>query len=197
MKKFKIVIAAVVALLLVEGAWAVAPGGALGGGGKAAQQHPQQEGARVTTPAETGSPVSMDIQQMESSAENSNADLTPTNSHEVKVPIGRISSEGQAADEFDDASFAKVSAENSLKKESRHSLKQAIQQYRSAIKSKSPTSPTDDSMLLLVILAILLPPLAVYIFKGGITTEFWICLLLTLLLAWIGGIIYALFVILR
>ena len=197
MKKFKIVIAAVVSLLLIEGVWAVAPGGALGGGGKAAQQHPQQEGARVTAPVETGSPVSMDIQQMESSAENSNADLTPTNSHNVKVPIGKTSSEGQGADEFDDAGFAKVAGENTLKKESRHSLKQALQDYRKSIKSKSPTSPADDSLILLVILAILLPPLAVYLFMGDITTEFWICLLLTLLLAWIGGIIYALFVILR
>jgi uncharacterized membrane protein YqaE (UPF0057 family) len=52
-------------------------------------------------------------------------------------------------------------------------------------------------MILLILLAILLPPLAVYLFMNDITTEFWICLLLTVLLVWIGGIIYALYVILR
>ncbi|MBA2498147.1 MAG: YqaE/Pmp3 family membrane protein [Chitinophagaceae bacterium] len=49
--------------------------------------------------------------------------------------------------------------------------------------------------LLLVILAILLPPLAVYLHQGEINSKFWIALLLTLLF-WIPGIIYALVVIL-
>lgn len=49
--------------------------------------------------------------------------------------------------------------------------------------------------LLLVIIAILLPPLAVYLFEGSITTNFWIDLILTLLF-WLPGIIFALIVIL-
>jgi uncharacterized membrane protein YqaE (UPF0057 family) len=48
--------------------------------------------------------------------------------------------------------------------------------------------------ILLVILAILIPPLAVYLAKG-IGTEFWISLILTLLF-FIPGIIYALIVVL-
>ncbi|KMS95518.1 hypothetical protein BVRB_007580 [Beta vulgaris subsp. vulgaris] len=43
-----------------------------------------------------------------------------------------------------------------------------------------------------VILAILLPPLGVFL-RYGIAVEFWICLLLTIL-GYIPGIIYALYV---
>ncbi len=53
---------------------------------------------------------------------------------------------------------------------------------------------TDTDTLLLVILAILLPPLAVYLLRG-IGTEFWISLILTLLF-WLPGVIYALILIL-
>jgi uncharacterized membrane protein YqaE (UPF0057 family) len=49
--------------------------------------------------------------------------------------------------------------------------------------------------VLLVILAILLPPLAVYLHQGEVNTKFWISLLLTLLF-WLPGVIYALIVIL-
>ena len=64
----------------------------------------------------------------------------------------------------------------------------------------------DTNTLLLVILAILLPPLAVYLHQGEINTKFWITLVLWLLgwaafgaLAWfpmLPAIIYALIVIL-
>ncbi|XP_071725499.1 hydrophobic protein RCI2A-like [Rutidosis leptorrhynchoides] len=43
-----------------------------------------------------------------------------------------------------------------------------------------------------IILAIILPPLGVF-FKFGCHSEFWICVLLTLL-GWIPGIIYAIYV---
>ncbi|RYF79670.1 MAG: YqaE/Pmp3 family membrane protein [Chitinophagaceae bacterium] len=49
---------------------------------------------------------------------------------------------------------------------------------------------------MLVILAILLPPLAVYLHEGTTNTRFWISLLLTLLL-WLPGVIYALIVVLE
>lgn len=50
--------------------------------------------------------------------------------------------------------------------------------------------------ILLIILAILLPPLAVGL-KEGVTTQFWINLLLTFFLLWIGGVIHALVIVLR
>ncbi|MCL7050647.1 hypothetical protein MKW94_002521 [Papaver nudicaule] len=46
-----------------------------------------------------------------------------------------------------------------------------------------------------IILAILLPPLGVFL-RFGIKVEFWICLVLTIL-GYIPGIIYALFVLTR
>lgn len=58
--------------------------------------------------------------------------------------------------------------------------------------SSSPFS--DVPVILLVILAFLLPPLAVFLHRG-IGTEFWISLILTLLV-WVPGVIYALLVVL-
>jgi uncharacterized membrane protein YqaE (UPF0057 family) len=58
--------------------------------------------------------------------------------------------------------------------------------------SSSPLSDVD--VILLVILAIILPPLAVGLHRG-IGTEFWISLLLTILF-WIPGVIYAILVVL-
>ncbi|MBK9570178.1 MAG: YqaE/Pmp3 family membrane protein [Chitinophagaceae bacterium] len=49
--------------------------------------------------------------------------------------------------------------------------------------------------MLLVILALLLPPLAVYLHEGVINKRFWISLLLTILF-FVPGVIYALIVIL-
>ncbi|KAG6550868.1 hypothetical protein Mapa_007482 [Marchantia paleacea] len=46
-----------------------------------------------------------------------------------------------------------------------------------------------------IILAIILPPLGVFL-KFGCQIEFWICLLLTLL-GYIPGIIYAIYVLVR
>ena len=51
------------------------------------------------------------------------------------------------------------------------------------------------STLLLVILALLLPPLAVYLHEGDINGKFWLSILLTLFY-WIPGVIYALILIL-
>lgn len=74
------------------------------------------------------------------------------------------------------------------RKEVRKEIKQAIKDWK---KEKA-----SDTTILLVILAILLPPLAVGIYEGGLTSRFWISLLLTLLF-WIPGVIYALIVILE
>ncbi len=70
--------------------------------------------------------------------------------------------------------------------------KKELKAYKAARKAgKEPSTDT----LLLVILAILLPPLAVYLHEGEINNRFWISLLLTILF-WIPGVIYALIIIL-
>ncbi|MDE3236786.1 MAG: YqaE/Pmp3 family membrane protein [Bacteroidota bacterium] len=60
---------------------------------------------------------------------------------------------------------------------------------------KKAGGDADTNTILLCIVAILLPPLAVYLYEKEINTKFWISLLLTLLF-WLPGIIYALLVIL-
>ncbi len=78
------------------------------------------------------------------------------------------------------------------KKERIKLVKKEIKAYKAAKKANQEPS---TNTLLLVILAILLPPLAVYLHQGEINNKFWISLLLTLLF-WLPGIIYALIVIL-
>jgi uncharacterized membrane protein YqaE (UPF0057 family) len=76
------------------------------------------------------------------------------------------------------------------KKERFKEIKRTVKDYKA---NKSAEASTNT--LLLVILAILLPPLAVYLHEGAINNKFWIDLILTLLL-WLPGVIYALIVVL-
>jgi len=80
-----------------------------------------------------------------------------------------------------------------LKKENRQQRKQ----FKSALKAKLKElrQAGDTDLLLLVIVAILLPPLAMFIYEDGITNRFWISLLLTLLF-YVPGLIYTLVIIL-
>jgi uncharacterized membrane protein YqaE (UPF0057 family) len=71
--------------------------------------------------------------------------------------------------------------------------KKTIKQFK-ANKRAGMAAPSDNTVLL-VILAILLPPLAVYLHQGEINTKFWISILLTLLF-WLPGVVYALIIIL-
>ena len=78
------------------------------------------------------------------------------------------------------------------KKERVKEVKKAVKQFNAEKKAgKEPSTNT----LLLVILALLLPPLAVYLHQGEINSKFWISLILTLLF-FIPGVIYALIVVL-
>jgi uncharacterized membrane protein YqaE (UPF0057 family) len=80
-------------------------------------------------------------------------------------------------------------------------------QVREAIKSQiranrkqgqnldRPAAPfADDMLIICVLLAILFPPLGVAIWEEGITSHFWIALLLTLFF-YIPGLIYAIYII--
>lgn len=70
-------------------------------------------------------------------------------------------------------------------------VKSLMKEYKA---NKATATPSNDKVLL-AILAILLPPLAVYLHEGTTNTTFWISVLLTLLF-WIPGVIYALITIL-
>ncbi|MGK2864566.1 MAG: YqaE/Pmp3 family membrane protein [Chitinophagaceae bacterium] len=81
------------------------------------------------------------------------------------------------------------------KKEKKSRIKDAKKEIKAYKAAKKGGAEPSTNTLLLVILAILLPPLAVYLHQGEINSKFWISLLLTLLF-WIPGVIYALIVIL-
>jgi len=69
--------------------------------------------------------------------------------------------------------------------------KKEVKAYKAARKAGTASQP---ETWVLVLLAILLPPLAVYLHQGEINSKFWISILLTLLF-WIPGVIYAFLVI--
>ena len=81
------------------------------------------------------------------------------------------------------------------KKERRERVKEVKKEIKEFKQQKRNGEDPSTNTLLLVILAILLPPLAVYLHEGVINNKFWISLILTLLF-WIPGVIYALIVIL-
>lgn len=69
--------------------------------------------------------------------------------------------------------------------------KSTLKEYKKDKKAGTAAAP---SQIVLIILAILLPPLAVYLHQGTINDKFWISLLLTLLF-FLPGVIYALLVV--
>lgn len=77
------------------------------------------------------------------------------------------------------------------KKEIKEELKDVLGSYE---EEGEISSNPETNLILMVILAILIPPLAVAIKVGVEDSKFWISLLLTLLF-WLPGVIYALWVI--
>lgn len=96
------------------------------------------------------------------------------------------------------APAAVTSAVDEFKSLSKHERKSRIKEAKKLLKEykadKRAGRDTDTSMVLLVILAILLPPLAVYLKEGEINSRFWISLILTLLF-WIPGVIFAMLIV--
>lgn len=96
----------------------------------------------------------------------------------------------------------KLTLKNSMlefKSLSKHEKKTRIKEAKLAIKEfkaqKSAGTEASTNTILLVILAILLPPLAVYLHENEINGKFWLDVILTLLL-FIPGMVYALIVVL-
>ncbi len=77
------------------------------------------------------------------------------------------------------------------KKEKYAEVKKLMKEY----KAQKATGDASTNTVLLAILAIILPPLAVYLHEKAINGKFWLSILLTLLF-WIPGVIYALIVVL-
>jgi uncharacterized membrane protein YqaE (UPF0057 family) len=96
----------------------------------------------------------------------------------------------------DDEAMVKnaVAAFKSLSKKEKKARIADAKELLKNYKAEKAAGDASTNTLLLAILAILLPPLAVYLHEDAINTKFWISLLLTLLF-WIPGVIYALIVI--
>jgi uncharacterized membrane protein YqaE (UPF0057 family) len=115
----------------------------------------------------------------------------PVSSIAVTTPVSAPASEPDPA-----VVKAAVKEFKSLSRKERKTrvkeVKKALKQFKA--EKRAGKEPSDNTILL-VILAILLPPLAVYLHEGEINTRFWISLILTLLF-WLPGVIYALIIVL-
>lgn len=109
----------------------------------------------------------------------------------VIAPASFVSTEPDAAT----VKAATDAFKNLSKKEKKEKAKEIKTELKALKAAKKAGNAAETNTLLLVILAILLPPLAVYLHQGEINKKFWISLLLTLLF-WLPGVIYALIVIL-
>ena len=90
------------------------------------------------------------------------------------------------------AAFAEF---NSLsKKEQKLRVKEAKKQVKAFKKERKTNKAANVEMWVLIVLAILLPPLAVYLHQGEINGKFWLSILFWFLFI-IPGIIYALLVV--
>ncbi len=92
-------------------------------------------------------------------------------------------------------SFATHEFMHLSRKEMRSRVKEAKSEIKKFKAEKKAGSEPSTNQLLLVILAIILPPLAVYLHEGVINGKFWLDLVLTLLF-FIPGVVYALIVVL-
>ncbi|MCB0555266.1 MAG: YqaE/Pmp3 family membrane protein [Phaeodactylibacter sp.] len=95
--------------------------------------------------------------------------------------------------EVNEAALSKKELRKQERKEKRETRRQFRQQIKEWFKGMRDTM--SDSLLLLVIVTILLPPLGMYLYEGAATNRFWISLVLWLLF-YVPGLIYTLYVIL-
>lgn len=194
MKSYKTIFATAALLVSMQAAWAFSPGGALGGGGKSAQAHPAQESHLATEPVAAQGPSALPADQLESSAEAPILHENPGTQPEAVV-MGTDATVGKQPSAMSDAEYAEAMQLHNDTKAQRHQLKDALRKYRQATKDRDNMPSGDDMLVLCVILALFIPPLAVYLWEGSIGTNFWISLILTLLF-FVPGVIFSLIVIL-
>lgn len=114
------------------------------------------------------------------------ASIVPTTANPVEeVPVSTKAAIKNSLNDFKSLS----------KKERKERVKEVKKEIKNFKAEKRNGAEPSTNTLLLVILALLLPPLAVYLHEGVINNKFWISLILTLLF-FIPGVIYALIVVL-
>lgn len=108
---------------------------------------------------------------------------------------GSDDANGENSENNNESNTNKLSTEQLAAAEefSKMSTLKKIKALKNAKKRSQLEENSEVTFLLLILLAILLPPVAVFL-KRGISTSFWISLILTLLF-WIPGVIYALLIV--
>lgn len=122
--------------------------------------------------------------------------LTFFNANALPVGLAPVKEDAAATKNSEEAkkAEAELKAEwDNLSRKEKRAKKRALK--KELKKMKKQKRAADDNTILIVILAILLPPAAVAVYEG-ITTRFWISLLLTLLF-YLPGLIYTLIVVLE
>jgi uncharacterized membrane protein YqaE (UPF0057 family) len=113
-------------------------------------------------------------------------------------PVLATSLPGDNTAKTEPAPATVTSAVEEFRNLSKHERKSRIKEVKHLLKEhkadKKAGRAADTDIVLLAILAILLPPLAVYLKEGEVNSRFWISLILTLLF-WIPGVIFALLVV--
>ena len=123
--------------------------------------------------------------------------LTFFNANALPIGLVPVDKEVKESVNSEDAKKAKAAIKSDWKKLSRKEKRAKKRAMKKELrKLKKQKRAASDNTILLAILAVLLPPAAVYLYEDGITNRFWISLLLTLLF-FVPGLIYTLVVILR
>lgn len=117
----------------------------------------------------------------------------------VTEPVSKSTTEAAAGKEVVLNDVVATDALREFRSLSRVERKMRISEAKKAMKEfkaqKAAGDEVSTNTLLLVILAILLPPLAVGLHEHALNGKFWLSVLLTLLF-WLPGVIYALIVVL-
>jgi uncharacterized membrane protein YqaE (UPF0057 family) len=102
--------------------------------------------------------------------------------------VGVLPVEPQKEQRFDEGKTQKLS------RKERKALRKQLKRESKALKQAPTQTQADAKLILCIILAILIPCIGVLVWQGDLTIDFLITLLL-MLLFWLPGIIYAIYVI--
>lgn len=129
---------------------------------------------------------SQNMAQASLSTELSETDLTPS----PVIPTANESAKSKTAEREMKTTPVKTQIETNERSRKDRVSKKHLNSSNVAIPTSTAVASGGESIILYVILAIILPPLAVGLLYG-IGTEFWLSLILTIIF-WVPGVIYAL-----
>jgi uncharacterized membrane protein YqaE (UPF0057 family) len=126
--------------------------------------------------------------------------ILPLQAATVSEPVPATSTKPAGTPDKETVTAAIKDFKNLSRKERRARIKEAKKAFKEYRANKKMRDDGDVELLLLVILAILLPPLAVFLKEGEINVKFWISLILSLLVfllwpLWLIAVAYALLVV--